>query len=370
MSWRVPNDDGKGKPRFETWLIEVATGEVRSVLVGKDPRFAPAGDLLSLSRDDTLVLYDCKTEREICTLALGSPMTWRGDRFAPDGTRLFTATTDGRGKLWDTATGKEIATLRGYNPVWSKDSATLATVLPGPEVKLWDAATGKERATLRGFKEPGCGVQFSPDGKQVLTNVFEAALRADGEFDFPKFGTPFTPTRTPLDVRLWDVASGKELARLPGEREHCRGGVLAPDGKSIAYLRLTDGPDFRHEAVVWDVVAGKERLVLRDDKGIDDISFVPDGTRLIGNVGSRDDSQLHIWDAKTGKVLEQLDNGQGARSFSPDGKLLVVSVSLPVKGLLATPILTPMEVRIFQLSSKPVRSETRGEPTPIEEVDK
>src|SRR5262249_25927544 len=186
------------KPRFETWLIEVATGKVRSVLVGKEPRFSPVRNLLSLSRDDMLVLYDYQTEREVRTLALGRPIAWRGDRFSPDGKRLFTATTDGRGKLWDPASGKAIAMLRGYGPVWSKDSTTLATVVPGPEVKLWDAGSGKERATLRGFQEPGCGVQFSPDGKRVLTHVSEAGLREDGELDFPEAGQPYVRKRTPL----------------------------------------------------------------------------------------------------------------------------------------------------------------------------
>ena len=91
-----------------------------------------------------------------------------------------------------------------------------------------------------------------------------------------------------------------------------------------------------------------------------------DGSRLIGNVGRHDNSQLHVWEAKTGRVLVRMDNAQGARTFSPDGKLLVVSVPLPVPGPLTAPVPTPMDVRIFQLSNKPVRSETRGEPIPIE----
>jgi RNA polymerase sigma factor (sigma-70 family) len=364
LTWRVPADDGKGKPRFETWLIEVATGKFHSVLAGKDPRFSPVGTLLSLSQGDTLVLYDYQTEREVRTLALGHPTAWRGDRFAPDGKRLFTATTDGRGKLWDPASGKAIATLRGYHPVWSKDGKTLATVVPGPEAILWDAVSGKERATLRGFKEPGCLVQLSPDGKRVLTSVSEAGLRDDGEISFPEFDNPYVPKRTPLDVRVWDAMTGEQLARLPGEREHCRGGAFAPDGKCVAYIRLTDGEGFTPEAVVWDLVRGKEQLVLSDEKGIDDIAFMPDG-RLIGNIGLRDNSQLYMWEATTGRVLARIDNAQGARTFSPDGKLLVVSVPIPVAGPLTEPIPTPMEVRIFLLSNQPVRSETRGEPIPI-----
>jgi WD40 repeat protein len=109
-----------------------------------------------------------------------------------------------------------------------------------------------------------------------------------------------------------------------------------------------------------------ERLVLSDEKGIDDVSFMPDGKRLLGNVGRDDKSQLHVWNAKTGDVLSRIDNAAGARTFSPDGKLLVVTVVLPVPGPLTKPVPTPMEVRILQLSNKPVQNETRGDPIPLE----
>jgi ATP-binding cassette subfamily B protein len=59
-----------------------------------------------------------------------------------------------------------------------------------PEVWLWDVATGKEKATLRGHTAAVYPVAFSGDGK----------LLASGSAD----GT----------VRLWDVATGKEKAVL------------------------------------------------------------------------------------------------------------------------------------------------------------
>jgi RNA polymerase sigma factor (sigma-70 family) len=364
LAWRVPAESGKGR-RYETWLIEPATGKVRTVLEGNEPRFCPAGTLLALHCPEAVVLYDYAAGKEVRKLPTGGPVAWRGDWFSPDGRRLFLPTSDGRGKLWDVGTGKALATLEGFNPAWSKDGTSLATVLPGPLVKLWDAATGKERATLRGFDQPSCNVAFSPDGRLVLTSVSEAPLRADGEIDMPTYGKPYKRKRSPLDVRLWDAQTGKELVRLPGEREHCRGGAFAPDGKTVAYVRLTDDLGYKPETVLWDVAAGKERLVLRDDEGIDGVTFTPDGAAVLGHVGSHDRAQLHVWDAATGRVRARLGSAQGAYKFSPDGKLLVLTVYLPVEGPLTKPVPTRMEVRIFQWSEGPVTSETRGEPIAI-----
>ena len=121
--------------------------------------------------------------------------------------------------------------------------------------------------------------------------------------------------------------------------------------KAVAYVRLTDGPGYTPETVLWDVAAGQERLVLRDDRGIDGVSFTPDGTAVVGGVRSQsarsttDRAVLHVWDAATGRVLARIEGGEGVHKFSPDGKLIVLQVHLPVEGPLARPVPTPMEIR-------------------------
>jgi RNA polymerase sigma factor (sigma-70 family) len=372
VGWRVPGATKADKPRLETWLIEAATGKVRKVLPGNLPRFSPDGKLLAVNRGESLTLYDITSGAEVRTLAAGSKIKWQGNWFSPDSKLLCAATERGRAPLWEVASGKQWATLEGFLPVWSKDSKSLATTLPGPVVKLWDAATGKERATLKGFDFPGCGVEFSPDGRLVLTTTSEYGLKPDGEYQFPKFPQPYTPKRLRLDLRLWDAATGKELLRLPGEVQHCRGGTFSPDGKTILYQRLTDDPGYKMEAVLWDVAAGKEQRVFRPPHGLDGVSFTPDGTAVGASVNgpTHEQTTLTYWDARTGKVLAELP-GTGRMfvdlRFSPDGRILTMGTGVPLPPGELPPggVPSPMEVRVYLWRKDRVASETRGEPIPI-----
>jgi WD40 repeat protein len=52
--------------------------------------------------------------------------------FSPDGRTLVTASTDGTARVWDTATGREIAVLRSHegfvrSAVYSADGRTVVT---------------------------------------------------------------------------------------------------------------------------------------------------------------------------------------------------------------------------------------------------
>ena len=115
---------------------------------------------------------------------------------------MLGADKSGALKIWDRATGREIAATRLSDVfIWlirfSPDGKHLAVVglrsrLFSGEVRILDAESGRELLALKGHTFTVLDAAFSPDGQRLAT------CSAD---------------RT---VRLWDLAAGQEILRLRG----------------------------------------------------------------------------------------------------------------------------------------------------------
>ncbi|MGA3263157.1 MAG: WD40 repeat domain-containing protein [Terracidiphilus sp.] len=220
--------------------------------------FSPDGSkLLTASNGPNFFLWDVQTEKEVQHFTVNPG--WRprflypeGDyrdgverlALSPDGHRALTSDSEGSTRLWNVDTGNQVRVFKvhtfdylsvGFSPDSRKmitenvdGSATLRDVKWGRDLQhfgkasrpsfstdgrrvlmggsVWDVQTGKE---LRHFAAPLGTEPFetlSPDGRRVLIGT------ADGA------------------TKLWDVDSGKELARLYGFMD---GGwaVVDPEGR-------------------------------------------------------------------------------------------------------------------------------------------
>ena len=68
--------------------------------------------------------------------------------FSPDGSRIVTASWDKTARIWDAATAKEIAVLRGhddsvYSAAFSPDGSRIVTASEDKTARIWDAASAQ-----------------------------------------------------------------------------------------------------------------------------------------------------------------------------------------------------------------------------------
>jgi WD40 repeat protein len=182
--------------------------------------------------------------------------------FAPDGQTLATGSRDRSIRLWDAQNGRERSSLASCvtdflrffglgrsdeelrtavaydNEIralaYSRDSRTLAAAT-GNRATLWDAATGRLLANLKGHSKLVGAVAFSPDGRTLATASRDGTVKfwdiaaIDRRADAEEFAAV-----TLAATYSWNVGKVYSVA-------------FAPDG-----LRAAAGGD-AGRVVVWDV---------------------------------------------------------------------------------------------------------------------
>jgi Tol biopolymer transport system component len=148
--------------------------------------------------------------------------------------------------------------------------------------------------TFRGHSSPVKSVWFSPDGKRIASASEDQT------------------------VKVWEVATGREVITFKGDAFPVDRACFSPDGQRLA------GGNGHDTVEVWNAATGQLTLTLKGHTGwVHSVAFSPDGKRLLS--GSLDNT-LKVWDAQTGQLTVSLQghtDGVNCVAFSPDGKRLV-----------------------------------------------
>jgi WD40 repeat protein/serine/threonine protein kinase len=252
--------------------------------------FSPAEPLLAFSSSgsagNTLHLWNTATRQMVAELPLDAACL--GLAFAKDGRTLVTSTYGGHITVWRMPEGTKLASYASENraaPFTTSFAATpdlsiaaYAIGLSNPQrFRVIDLRDGKEIWTAGPQNgEAITALAFSPDGKILAS----AAL---GE----------------SNIRLWDVATGKQIGQLEGHDSWVSSIVFWPDGKKMASgsgdqtIRIWNVVDQKcldvlrgHRLEVWRLA------LLPDDKTL--VSGCKDGTVCFWNASVKHPHQARI----------------------------------------------------------------------------
>ena len=185
--------------------------------------------------------------------------------------------------------------------------------------------------------------RFSPDGKTIVSagggvrglRLWDVAserelLRFDNSHDcsFPAFSPDGKTLVATTDhaigvnendaVRVWDVATGDVLGELIGHSDEVRSAVFSPDGRTI--LSASEDGTFR----MWNLFGGAEpRLLKGHSGGVWSAKYSSDGNTVIS---AGVDGTVRLWSVATGQELVRLQVSEYPvlyATLSPDGKTVL-----------------------------------------------
>jgi len=250
----------------------------------------------------------------------------------PDGRTLAVAEGLKRQvNLWTVPERKPAASLRGFQATVnalaiSADGRLLASAEGGfnqpGEVKIWDLATRKIVVAFGKGEPPFMSLAFSPDGKTLLTGTAELVHSTGSPQD--RYSPVKRGNRSGA-VKLWDTATGMELATFPGPTGQVFAVAFAPTGKLVA-AGNSDGL-----VSAWNVASQEYAGWFRVHFAVRAIAFAPANEAFAVAGGDwNQPGQIRLFPV-TDKSISQ--NGEGsalpghragvtALAFAADGKKL------------------------------------------------
>jgi WD40 repeat protein len=254
--------------------------------------------------------------------------------YSPDGSKLATAGDAGVTKLWDVATGRELATIhqpdtatvnsadekRVSHLTFSRDGKLLVTGTGGGwvqrgRIRLWDVETARELPFLDELRESSPPMEFTSDDAFLIL--------AQG------WGIYGQPHRFESTVLAWNRKTGKIEGPFIETRDAATVLAVSASADLLAVASCTGSGS---RLCLWSLTSKQEQGKLdlpaipqsHLRPGVQGLAFSPDGQMLAVAAGT----QVLIFDLPRRRLRGKIDvhaNQVASVAFSPSNRLLATA---------------------------------------------
>jgi WD40 repeat protein len=309
--------------------LEGHTGRVSAIT------FSPDGKMLaSASMDGTAILWDVSSGKAIrklighssYVLALdfsrdgktlvtgGGDPGWVRTDISPAGVKTTQKEASGEYKLWKIPSGQEFksGSFEGCTLVrlGSLDDGVFVAAGSDGSVRRIDSTTGEKAGRIKRplWSDQG-QIGFSINGNTIYTTEHRGVLRildkARSKEWACQHGSQITSLAASSDgclvasatnkVKLWNVATGQEVAAFAGFNGYVFSLSFSPDGKILATGGEVHGlgRSLGGEIKLWDISSKRELWSVTSHKDlVSCLAFSPDGRIL---ASGSDDNTVKLW---------------------------------------------------------------------------
>jgi WD40 repeat protein/DNA-binding SARP family transcriptional activator len=292
--------------------FEGHTGGIEAFALSPDGRYA-----LTASDDQTLILWNVDQTSPTFGATLhrfeGHTDIVLSAAYSPDGRTALSGSQDGTAILWDVDPSSPTfgSALHRFevpggvpSVAFSRDGRTALS--GGNEMIRWDLET---YMIIRRFETSGFvqDVAFSP----VPSEYMALAAQSDGI------------------ITLWNMDTGKQMARLPGHTSSVFRAVFSPDGHRILSCGAGDGT-----LRLWDVDYGTKMRTMASPfppgLALMSAAFSPDGSQILWGgawENSYEPAPAILTDITSQEIrrFEGYSRGVSHVLFAPDGRTALIS---------------------------------------------